>query len=175
MIFPSARTLFRTMAAACVLAGLLATGGCATKTATPPGATPAVAERPRPHVTGKTASILRTARSQLGVRYKWGGESPRTGFDCSGFAWYVFRQNGIDIPRISWQQFGAGRAVKFNDLRPGDLIFHKVEKKGKSLHVGIVSDRGTFYHAPSSGKRVMESRLDNPYWKKHFVGARRVL
>jgi cell wall-associated NlpC family hydrolase len=165
----------RTLAAGCVLAGLMCVAGCASKTTTPPGATPAVSRETRSPVTRKTASILRTARSQLGVRYKWGGNSPRTGFDCSGFAWYVFRQNGVDIPRISWQQFGAGRPVKFRDLRPGDLIFHKVEKKGKSLHVGIVSDRGTFYHSPSSGKRVMESRLTNPYWRKHFVGARRVL
>lgn len=174
-MMPAAARTIRVLTVACVLAALLAAGGCASKTPTPPGATPAVTKDARPRKTGKVAAILRTARSQLGIRYKWGGNSPKTGFDCSGFTWYVFHQNGIDLPRISWQQFGTGSAVSYTDLRPGDLIFHKVEKKAKSLHVGIVSNRGTFYHAPSSGKRVMESSLKNAYWKKHFVGARRVL
>jgi cell wall-associated NlpC family hydrolase len=65
--------------------------------------------------------------------------------------------------------------VAADELRPGDLIFHQVETKGKSLHVGIVTDRGTFVHAPSTGRRVMESALFDTFWGKHFIGARRVL
>ncbi|QJB58426.1 C40 family peptidase [Pseudodesulfovibrio sp. zrk46] len=153
---------------------LLAAGGCATKSvAPPPGASPQSVKHSA--AKGKAASVLRMARSVIGAPYRWGGESPRSGFDCSGLVWYVYRQNGISLPRVSWQQFGAGSSIKYGQLRPGDLIFHKVEKGAKSLHVGIVTDRGTFIHAPSSGKRVMESSLNNTYWREHYVGARRVL
>ncbi|MDC0336532.1 C40 family peptidase [Pseudodesulfovibrio sp.] len=159
---------------ALVLATLLMAGGCASKTPQPPpGAQPAkVKQQP---ASGKAAAIIRTARAMIGVRYQWGGESPSQGFDCSGLTWFAFHQHGINLPRISWQQFGVGKTVSYSDMRPGDLIFHKVDKSGKSLHVGILTDRGTFIHAPSSGKRVMESSLNNPYWREHFIGARRVL
>ena len=121
------------------------------------------------------AKVIRLARSLIGTPYKWGGYSPRTGFDCSGFIWYVYHQNGVNLPRMSWQQLGAGSPVKRADIRPGDLVFHQVDKDGKSLHVGIVTERGTFVHAPSSGKRVMESSLNSPFWMEHYLSARRVL
>lgn len=157
-----------------VLAVLLMVGGCATKSAPPPPGAKAAAARPTV-TSAKAARIIRTARSLIGVRYQWGGESPHTGFDCSGFVWFTYRQNGISLPRISWQQFGAGQSVGYGEMRPGDLIFHQVNKSGKTLHVGIVTDRGTFIHSPSSGKRVMESSLNNVYWREHFIGVRRVL
>ncbi len=160
------------IACAMLLLGLIA--GCASKapTSPPPGATYATKVKP---ASGKAAAIIRTARLMIGAPYKWGGESPGTGFDCSGLIWFSYRQHGINLPRISWQQFGAGYAIRRSDLRPGDLIFHKVDKTGKSLHVGIVTDKGTFVHSPSSGKRVMESSLNTPYWREHYLGARRVL
>lgn len=123
----------------------------------------------------KEAAVLRTARSLIGVRYKWGGEHPKTGFDCSGFIWFVYHVNGVRIPRVTWQQFGTGSTIGYSDLRPGDLIFYRIKKKGKGLHVGILTDRGTFIHAPSSGKGVMESSLNNVYWRDRYIGARRVL
>ncbi len=165
--------LSRGLLAAFALVGLFVAGGCATKSAPPPGAQPAKIQRQKP--SSKAAAIIRTARTLIGTRYQWGGESPRTGFDCSGFVWFVYRQHGVNLPRISWQQFGAGSSVSYGNMRPGDLIFHKVDKSGKSLHVGIVTDRGTFVHAPSSGKSVMESSLNNTYWREHFIGVRRVL
>lgn len=170
---PSHLPLFRGGPALLLLAALLATGGCATKTAPPSGAYPAtITSQP---ASGKAAAIIRTARAMIGAPYHWGGESPSTGFDCSGLIWFTYRQHAIPLPRVSWQQFSAGRSINSSDLRPGDLIFHKVDKSGKSLHVGIVTDRGTFIHAPSSGKRVMESSLSNQYWREHYIGARRVL
>lgn len=135
---------------------------------------PEAVVRPAP-ATLEARRVIRLARSLVGTPYKWGGYSPRTGFDCSGFIWYVYHENGVDLPRMSWQQLGAGSPVKRADIRPGDLVFHQVDKDGKSLHVGIVTDRGTFVHAPSSGKRVMESSLNSPFWMEHFLGARRVL
>ncbi|MUM77761.1 glycoside hydrolase [Pseudodesulfovibrio sp. F-1] len=157
--------------AALLLGGLLL-AGCATTGAPPPGATPAATvQRP---ASDKAAAVIRTARSLVGAPYAWGGASPSTGFDCSGLVWYAYHQNGVTLPRVSWQQFGAGDPVASHDLLPGDLIFHRMKSKDKSLHVGIVTDRGTFIHAPSSGKRVMESILLDDFWRKHFIGARRV-
>ncbi len=166
--------LIHGLLAACLLAALLLVGGCATKVAPPPpGAQPAKVKRSP--ASAKATAIIRTSRTLIGTSYQWGGESPRTGFDCSGLVWFAYRQHGVNLPRISWQQFGVGRSVSYGEMRPGDLIFHKVDKGSKSLHVGIVTDRGTFIHAPSSGKKVMESSLNNTYWRDHFIGVRRVL
>jgi len=157
---------------AAFLLGALLLAGCATKSVPPSGATPAAAVRhPAPE---KAVAVVRTARSLVGAPYAWGGSSPSTGFDCSGLVWYTYHQNGVTLPRVSWQQFGAGDPVASDDLLPGDLIFHRMKSKDKSLHVGIVTDRGTFIHAPSSGKRVMESILLDDFWRNHFIGARRV-
>ena len=148
--------------------------GCAGLSPAPEPVPPEAVVQSRP-ASPEAARVIRLARSLVGEPYKWGGYSPRTGFDCSGLVWYVYYQNGIDLPRISSQQFGAGSPVDRSELRPGDLVFHQVEKFGKSLHVGIVTDRGTFVHAPSSGKRVMETDLNTPFWLEHFLGGRRVL
>lgn len=153
------------------------TAGCSSKSAPPPHSERApLPSKVKPmHASSKEASILRTARSLIGAPYKWGGDHPKKGFDCSGFTWFIYRQHGVNIPRVSWQQFGVGRTISYADLRPGDLMFYKIDKSGKSLHVGILTDRGTFIHAPSSGKSVMESSLNNTWWRDRYIGARRVL
>lgn len=120
------------------------------------------------------SSIVATARSQMGVPYSWGGDSPREGFDCSGFAWWVFRQNGMDLPRPSWEQYRTGREVARRELRPGDLVFFRIRTSGRSLHVGIVSSPGRFIHSPRAGGVIIESSLENAFWKRHFIGGRRV-
>jgi len=147
--------------------------GCSSKSS--PELTPLPAAVKTMHASSKEAGVLRTARSLINTPYKWGGYQPRTGFDCSGFIWFVYHQHGINLPRVSWQQFGVGQSISYSDLRPGDLMFYKVSKKGKSLHVGILTDRGTFIHAPSSGKYVMESSLNNIYWRNRYIGAKRIL
>lgn len=118
--------------------------------------------------------IVATARTQYGVPYKWGGESPAEGFDCSGLTWWTYRQHGVALPRVSWQQYEAGYAVDRNRLAPGDLVFFRTGT-GRSLHVGIYTEHGTFIHAPSSGSRVREDSLADPYWRTRYIGARRVL
>jgi len=166
----------RSLLIICLMTGLAIMTGCASHSP-PPGSTPAVRQSSSPsmHVTPQAAAVIRTARVLKGTRYKWGGYSPDVGFDCSGLVWFVYHQHRVNLPRVSWQQFGAGHAIKYSAIQPGDLVFYKVDKSGKSLHVGIVTDRGTFIHAPSSGKKVMESSLYLPYWQKHYIGARRVL
>ena len=167
---PLCRPLLLTLCLALALGGL---SGCAGKSPSPaPPSEHRVKSRP---ASPKAAKIIRTARVLLGYPYKWGGYLPDTGFDCSGFIWFVYHQHGINLPRTSWSQFAAGSPVNREDIRPGDLVFYKIDKKGKSLHGGIVTDRGTFVHAPSSGKKVMESSLNSPFWYEHYLGARRVL
>lgn len=166
---------FSAIAALLLFATLFLLGGCGSKTFPPPGTQiPPPKAKSSSRTTAKAKAIIRTAQTLKGAAYKWGGNSPKQGFDCSGLIWFVYRQHGITLPRVSWQQFGVGKAVQFSELRPADLVFFKIDKNGKSLHAGILTDRGTFIHAPSSGKRVMESSLNNTYWRQHYIGARRV-
>lgn len=119
--------------------------------------------------------VVAAARSLTGTPYKWGGESPQTGFDCSGLTWWTYRQVGVDLPRISYDQFEVGRPVGRRDIRPGDLVFFQLHRGRKNMHVGIATDLDSFIHSPSNGGRVREEPFDTPYWREHFVGARRVL
>lgn len=120
----------------------------------------------------KVSSIIATAKQQLGVRYLWGGTSPQTGFDCSGFVFYVFSKNGISLPRISRDQYTVGSNVAFENLQAGDLVFFSMSKNGVVDHDGIYLGSGKFINASSSkGVTIYEF---GPYWKSYYVGARRV-
>jgi cell wall-associated NlpC family hydrolase len=111
------------------------------------------------------------AAKMVGKPYRYGGESPSSGFDCSGLVHYSFRQAGVSVPRSTAAQLRASQPVRGN-LRRGDLVFFDQEGKKRS-HVGIYLGNGRFVHAPSSGKRVRTDSLDSRYWKKHFDEARR--
>lgn len=117
------------------------------------------------------ARVVRAARAQVGVPYRYGGESPR-GFDCSGLVRYAYRRAGIDIPRTSHEQLRYARRISMRWLRPGDELFFRVSRRG-SLHVGIYVGHGRFIHAPSSGERVSYASLNNPYWRRRVIGAGR--
>ena len=107
------------------------------------------------------------------IRYRRGGREPATGFDCSGFVHYVFHHSvGADLPPDSASQFMSGAKVTRADMQTGDLVFFRIRGRHIS-HVGIYLDNGRFIHSPSTGKSVSISRLDDPYWAKHFVGAKR--
>lgn len=107
------------------------------------------------------------------IRYRRGGNSPDTGFDCSGFVRYVFRHAiGAELPTTSAAQFATGDSVKRDQLQRGDLVFFRTAGKRIS-HVGIYLEDGQFIHAPSSGKTVRVDRLDQSYWKQRFAGAKR--
>lgn len=107
------------------------------------------------------------------IRYQSGGRDPSTGFDCSGFVRYVFRHGaGAELPSDSASQYRTGKLVARQDMKTGDLVFFRV--KGKRIsHVGIYLGKGRFIHAPSKGKAVSISRLDEGYWSKRFAGAKR--
>ena len=116
--------------------------------------------------------IIATAKKYIGVPYLWGGTTP-SGFDCSGFLQYVFRQNGINLLRTSKQQYTMGVWVSKANLQKGDLVFFQTGSNGIS-HVGMYIGNGQFIHA-SSSNGVTISSLNNSYWVRTYYGARRVL
>jgi cell wall-associated NlpC family hydrolase len=126
-------------------------------------------------ITLRRQSIVKLALLQIGKPYVWGGNSPVKGFDCSGLIWWVFRKNGILIPRVSHQQRLAGRSIARQDLRQGDLILFKTNPRGKSLHIGIYVGKGMFIHSPKKGAFVRMDSVSNPYWQRVYVCARRIV
>lgn len=121
-----------------------------------------------------TASqIISKAKSYLGTPYVWGGSSP-SGFDCSGLVQYVFKQNGISLPRTTTDQVKVGTYVAKSDLRPGDLVFLQNTYRQGVSHVGIYIGDGKIIHA-SSSKGVVISSLSTSYYTQHYHSARRVL
>ena len=115
--------------------------------------------------------LLNIALRFGGVPYVWGGETP-TGFDCSGFVQYVFRQIGINLPRTADVQYELGRKVLQSELQPGDLVFFETYEPGAS-HDGIYVGEGKFI-AANSGTGVAVVSLADPYWSARYLGARRL-
>ena len=113
-----------------------------------------------------------TARAMVGKPYRYGGKSPRRGFDCSGLVYFSFAQAGRRVPRDTRSQMRAAHPIPYRDMRKGDLIFFAQSGRRYS-HVGIYLGKHRFVHAPSTGERVRVDSLDNPYWRRHFVDARR--
>ncbi|MBW1934872.1 MAG: C40 family peptidase [Deltaproteobacteria bacterium] len=120
-------------------------------------------------------AIVQRARSFLGLPYRWGGSSPREGFDCSGLAMAVYRLNGLNLPRSSNQQFNAGTPVRIDELSKGDLVFFDTSGREGVSHVGIYEGNGKFIHAPGRGKTIREDFLSNKYYKNRYAGARSYL
>jgi peptidoglycan hydrolase-like protein with peptidoglycan-binding domain len=115
------------------------------------------------------ARAAAVAQRYLGTPYRWGGESPRTGFDCSGFVQYVFSRVGVSLPRVVSAQYRVGQAVPRARLRPGDIVFF--DGLG---HDGIYIGGGRFVHSPHSGDVVKISSLRESWYASRWVGARRV-
>ena len=107
-----------------------------------------------------------------GVPYRNGGSDP-SGFDCSGFVQYVFRQAGTVLPREVREQFRVGHVIDRDEVEPGDLVFFETVSPGAS-HVGLAIGSGEFVHAPSSRGVVRVERLTSAYWAQRYVGARRL-
>lgn len=124
-----------------------------------------------PNLPSKERSVAVLARHFLGVRYRWGGTTSR-GFDCSGFVQVMFRRVGVNLPHSAREQFKIGEPVKRSELRPGDRVYFHTYSSGAS-HAGIYIGDDKFIHASSRGKGVTISSLDDPYYKKKFLGGRR--
>ena len=116
--------------------------------------------------------IAVVAKNLIGTKYKFGGINPATGFDCSGFVNYVFKEGAdIKLPRGSRDMRTLGRQVDLKSLKPGDLIFFKLN----SSHVGIYVGENRFVHAPRTGRSVtIDNLLDSSFASK-VIGARRLV
>ena len=123
---------------------------------------------------GDTGNLVSYAKSLVGVRYKYGGNSPDSGFDCSGFVSHVYSHTlDITLPRNTAQISTKGKAVRSNELRTGDLVFFNTLHT-KFSHVGIYLGDYRFIHAPSSGGHVRIENMRDDYWRRHYNGARRI-
>jgi len=123
-----------------------------------------------------TSNLVDSAMNFLGVRYKLGGNTAETGFDCSGFTRYVFENSlGRVLPHRADEQANAPELAKVDkkDLKPGDLVFFDTMRRTFS-HVGIYLGDGKFIHSPRTGESVRIEDINISYWAKHFTGARRV-
>lgn len=111
----------------------------------------------------------------LGVNYRFGGETPERGVDCSGLIRYVFQEvTGTTLPRTSRELSRIGQKVAPADLKPGDLVFFNTRRFAFS-HVGLYLGNDRFIHAPATGREVEIATLSQHYWQKHFNGARRLV
>jgi cell wall-associated NlpC family hydrolase len=118
--------------------------------------------------------IVVLASDLIGIRYRRRGDNPQTGFDCSGFVDYVFREGvGLVLPHGSRAISKAGMPVTRDELEPGDLVFFKTMRHAFS-HVGIYLGDHMFIHAPRSGKTVRIDNLRKRYWARRYDGARRI-
>ena len=154
--------------------------GCASRT----GAVPAPFPRPNRGPSNLTTvssaarppepyAITSTALGYRGVPFVDGGATP-SGFDCSGFTYYVFRQHGVELPRVAADQYRVGTAVDPAAIEPGDLLFFETVAPGAS-HVALALGRDEFVHAPSERGQVRVEKLTSSYWSRRFLGARRVV
>lgn len=107
--------------------------------------------------------IASRAPTHIGIRYRYGGASPADGFDCSGLIQYVFRQEGLDVPRTSREQAACSRNIPLMTAQPGDILFFEMATKKGVSHAGIYVGNGQFIHAPKTGRTVSYANL-NGYW-----------
>ncbi len=132
--------------------------------------------RPGPHsitdvpTPTKGELAARFALDEVGVPYRYGGESPATGFDCSGLVRWAYAQVGVDLPHSSYALYGQGRRVSGSNLEPGDILFF--EGLG---HVGLYLGRGRMVHAPQTGRNVEIVRLSSTNYGARLIAARRVV
>jgi cell wall-associated NlpC family hydrolase len=160
---------------ALALLALAACGSAPKRPQAPPSPSPRV-DHGRAGVIGHAAQdVLFLAISLVGTPYRYGGNTPAGGFDCSGLIGYVFRQAAaLSLPRTTRElQAMRGRDVRRSQLASGDLVFFG--SRGRVNHAGIYVGEGRFVHAPSSGGTVRLDALDGHYWRDHYLGAKRIL
>ena len=127
-----------------------------------------------PGYVDRAKELVMHGLGMLGIRYKFGGNNPEQGFDCSGFVRYIYNQvAGLMLPRSSYDMVKVGQSVAPNELQPGDLVFYNTRRAPNS-HVGIYIGDQRFMHAPSTGGSVEIADMKGSYWMKRFNGARRV-
>lgn len=122
---------------------------------------------------GIIAKVLSYSKDLLGIPYRFGGTTLRA-LDCSAFVQKVFKSIGIDLPRTAREQFNLGRDVGREEIAEGDLVFFKTYSRYPS-HVGIYIGDNQFIHASRKGRQVSIDSLEEPYYRKRFIGAKRLI
>jgi cell wall-associated NlpC family hydrolase len=132
---------------------------------------------PEPEAPGEVSTInplIERALSALGTRYRYGGNTLETGFDCSGFVRWVFHDIATQLPRSAHALSEVEAPLIERDaLQPADVLFFRINRARTISHVGIYMGNGQFIHSPSSGGRVRVESIDSPYWRARLVKARR--
>lgn len=149
---------------------------CTTRPAESQPTTIAQAHKVRVQKAQKTA--MNKLMGQLGKPYRWGGNSPRTGFDCSGLVYYAYKDLvNIRIPRTANEMYHLrdARPVDRGELESGDLVFFRTQGRGTADHVGVYVGNGKFIQSPRTGRDIQITSLSEDYWVRHYVGARRVV
>jgi cell wall-associated NlpC family hydrolase len=124
--------------------------------------------------TSSVEATLDKALDLLGIRYRRGGSTPESGFDCSGFVSHVFHEGlGLELPHSAREMSKTGDPVTKDELQPGDLVFFNTMRRAFS-HVGIYLGDNLFVHAPRRGAFVRIEDMSGRYWTKRFNGARRI-
>jgi cell wall-associated NlpC family hydrolase len=152
----------------CLVAALAAVGAPATASSSEIKPGPLSNLDPPPPTRAERAA--RFALGEVGVPYRWGGESPDTGFDCSGLVRWAYLRVGVDLPHNSYALYGQGKRVPESRMAPGDILFF--EGLG---HVGLYLGRGRMVHAPETGRNVEVVRLAGSNYGSRLIGARRVV
>lgn len=156
----------------CLLA--MVTGCSTTPTLAAPPVPPLASEVPALQLPGPQTWLVVFAHTLLNVPYRYGGDTPETGLDCSGFIGYVFRESmGIILPRRIGEISRMGQPIERKALLPGDLVFFNT-RGVRNSHAGIYIGNDQFIHAPSSGKRIHIVDMTEKYWRNRYNGARRL-
>lgn len=177
------------------LIGLWLLAGCASKRVyrqTPPATDPAVEEgasdqrreppavdaprgsRPPAEAVALGIRVANLAQDQVGRPYRWGGETPGEGFDCSGLVHWSYGCVGVGMPRVVRRQQEMGLRINGDRLQPGDLVFFAIDGR-RTTHVGIYVGDQSFVHAPSSGQPVRVDSLADTWWRRRWTESRRVI
>ena len=152
------------LGAACFFPGTLAAGDG--RQAIPVVTSARTADIPVPT---RAELAVRYALDAVGTPYRWGGESPSSGFDCSGLVRWAYGRVGVDLPHSSYALYGEGRRVREGKIEPGDILFF--EGLG---HVGLYLGSGRMVHAPHTGRNVEIVRVGSTNYGARLIGARRV-
>ncbi|CAM8639796.1 outer membrane lipoprotein [Comamonadaceae bacterium] len=152
-------------------AAVMVLAGCSSTPTAPPS--PVVAPQPPARLTLEQANdVTVMAIGLVGTPYRYGGNTPASGFDCSGLISYVYKQRaGVVAPRTTGGLIDWGTSIPAPSLRTGDLVVFA--QNGRANHAGIYVGEGRFVHAPSTGGTVRLDRLNSSYWAKQQVSYRR--